>query len=1360
MFLQWSRVPARRSLHAIMLLVLLAGVSALAAPGPGGAKQPGSTTPTPYGGAESPDSSYRPYVPGEVIVKLVADSMSVDSINALYGTTVKDFFDRLNIYILSTGVAADVEALVADLRGLPGVVFAHPNYIVSPLQSVQGSIPFSDADRIGTYPDQTAALRLRLAAAHTYATGVGVKVGVIDGGVNFSHPELAGAVVSGWDFVDNDANAFDEPGGSNSGHGSFVAGVIHLAAPDAQIIAYRVADTAGKSNGDMVAEALIQAIDDGCRVINLSLVMASEHEVLRNALAYARGQDVMVIAAAGNGSVEAPTYPASDPNVLAVAAVDTLDRLAEFSRYGNHIDLCAPGERIYAPYTDTYAWWSGTSFAAPFVAGLASLKLSQSGGDLDWRSLHASLIATAENINAANPDYPGKLGAGLVNPLAAMADSVGVDTASVDPYSLVLSIPPGVNIQRCFNLYSTNPNSVFNATILGGNVTFTWSSADSVLGANTTMCFSISTVGLVEGIYSDTIQFDISGVSNSPIWVPIHLVVSDTAVVGYDASLMPAGYSFWLPEGWTQMLDACAYLTSTNAPAGYTVRLKDSTAATFIELVEPSGTTNDSVCIRLHPASLAPGLYCDTLVYSVDGVSYDLYQPVCLTIGDQPDSASVLPAYFYFAAQAGAPPQTGCAYLSTGQPEAYWLEVANGSNWLHLVDSAGMTNDSICFTVDNVSSFSPGLFVDTIFCHVNGVVNVPAIVVTLDLGDSSGTGHSASAVPNHFNYTTAPWSGGPAQAGTFVLSSTNAPASYAVRSAFGSSWLRIVDSIGITSDSIRFTVDGAGLAPGYYWDSLVCGVSGVDMPASVLVSLTILGDSSGTGSTATASPAWFTFVTGPQSGAPIQAGSFVLSSSNAPANFSAAKLFGSSWLQVVDSIGVTSDSVRFTIDATGLAYGIYSDSISCTVQGVAQPVLVPILLTVVAGEDTVFTDTAGTYPSSFFLTARLYTEAAQIACMVVWSSNAPAPFTASLRRGSAWLTLLQTSGMTNDSVCFSVTASGLSAGYYSDTIDCHVDGATNVPAIPVVLHVTEDSSGTGATASAAPAYISVAVPLGSENQMYRGFVLSSSNAPAMYSAYVLNGSAWVSIPDSSGLTNDSVRIVINPAAPFSGGTYSDSIVCIVSGVVHPVIVPVILTLTADSGGPATAEVNPSVVYYNSLIGGDNPVTRCALVTSSSTPATYTAWVADSSSSFTTLLGSTGVTGDSLCFSIDPSGLSIGVYVDTVHIGVAGVSGSLTLLVQLTVDMPKVADVGNYPNPFNPETQITFSLAAASRVRVSVYNTLGQQIAVILEDYLEAGSHAVSWRGRDDAGRPVASGVYLYRVDTGGESVTRKMLLLK
>jgi flagellar hook assembly protein FlgD len=104
---------------------------------------------------------------------------------------------------------------------------------------------------------------------------------------------------------------------------------------------------------------------------------------------------------------------------------------------------------------------------------------------------------------------------------------------------------------------------------------------------------------------------------------------------------------------------------------------------------------------------------------------------------------------------------------------------------------------------------------------------------------------------------------------------------------------------------------------------------------------------------------------------------------------------------------------------------------------------------------------------------------------------------------------------------------------------------------------------------------------------------------------------------------------------------------------------------------------------------------------------------------------------------------------------------MTSTEEIPVDMvPVTALQGNYPNPFNPETRISFSLGKESNVRVDVFNIKGQLVKNLLEERMVSGEHILLWDGTDDQGRVVGSGLYFYRLQTEDYSSTRKMMLLK
>lgn len=374
----------------------------------------------------------------EELVCRMEPGFDIEVINNAYGTTVKGFVQQTGCYLLGTQSGQDAESLAVMISESEGVQYCGANYYLDAPEPLQRSQPFLDAAGVGEYEAQLAATDLNLTTVHSITEGTDVKVAIIDCGVNLDHPEFvsgSGGVYSGWDFVDGDALANDEPGGVGSGHGTFVAGITRLVAPGCDIYAYRVLDTLGRGDGYAVTEALLRAIQDGCMVINLSLGMIGRHDALDDALKYAESQNVTVVTCVGNDATEIDIvfpFPGKKASSLTVAALDSLNIKADFSNYGYKVDICAPGTQIYSPFLDTaYAWWDGTSFAAPFVTGLAALIYSIDSLATE-EVVDYVIHETAINIDSLNPGMEGKLGSGLVNMVAAIEMVSGLPCGDID----------------------------------------------------------------------------------------------------------------------------------------------------------------------------------------------------------------------------------------------------------------------------------------------------------------------------------------------------------------------------------------------------------------------------------------------------------------------------------------------------------------------------------------------------------------------------------------------------------------------------------------------------------------------------------------------------------------------------------------------------------------------------------------------------------------------------------------------------------------------------------------------------------------------------------------------------------------
>ncbi|MCI4063144.1 type VII secretion-associated serine protease mycosin [Micromonospora sp. R77] len=274
---------------------------------------------------------------------------------------------------------------------------------------------------------------LRARTAWRTSTGRGVIVAVIDSGVDGSHPDLAGQVLPGIDLV--------APGGGEGpdpvGHGTTVAaliagrndddrGVVGLA-PDARILPVRVLDDENRYDDAMiVAKGVRWAVDNGAKVINLSLGGSGDSPALAAALDYAFARDVVVVACTGNlATSNSPKvwYPAREPGVIAVAGLErSSENLWSGSITGHETVLTAPATSLYgARPPDGYWRVQGTSFASPLVAATAALVRARYP-ELPAGEVVNRLLVTARDIGPTGRD--DRFGYGLVDPVAALTADV------------------------------------------------------------------------------------------------------------------------------------------------------------------------------------------------------------------------------------------------------------------------------------------------------------------------------------------------------------------------------------------------------------------------------------------------------------------------------------------------------------------------------------------------------------------------------------------------------------------------------------------------------------------------------------------------------------------------------------------------------------------------------------------------------------------------------------------------------------------------------------------------------------------------------------------------------------------------
>jgi serine protease len=343
-------------------------------------------------------------------------------------------FARQEVIYLATGEATHPRAtrrLLQRLQREALVEYAHPNY--------QFQAAFVPNDPL--YSQQWNLRAIRMPEAWEISQGEGVTVAVVDTGVT-RVPDLAQTeFVKGYDFVDDDEDPTDL-----NGHGTHVAGTLAQSTNNAlgvagvafkaKIMPVRVLDANGFGSLSDVVEGIRYAVDHGATVINLSLGSRASARLMEEAVAYAHSKGVTVVAAAGNENSSQVSYPARYPHVIAVSATGPDGTKAPYSNYGVGVDIAAPGgaktpehpeygilqQTINRrnPDESVFAYFQGTSMAAPHVAGVAALIQAQGIKDPD--KVEAILKMSAAPVPGDKQNF---YGAGLLDAARALARARG-----------------------------------------------------------------------------------------------------------------------------------------------------------------------------------------------------------------------------------------------------------------------------------------------------------------------------------------------------------------------------------------------------------------------------------------------------------------------------------------------------------------------------------------------------------------------------------------------------------------------------------------------------------------------------------------------------------------------------------------------------------------------------------------------------------------------------------------------------------------------------------------------------------------------------------------------------------------------
>ncbi len=577
------------------------------------------------------------YKPGELIIKYRegAVASASDKLHRRHGSQKISEFKMYRLEHLKVKAGQSVQEAITAFEADPDVSYAEPNYIVHKMV-----VPYD------TYWNNLWGMN-KINATNGWDNGIGspaVVIGTIDTGVDYNHPDLAANIWTGTDgshgynAITHTYNPLDD-----AGHGTHVAGTIGAAGNNGigvagvnwqvKIMACKFLDSTGSGSVAGAIECLNyfkKQKSAGVNIVatNNSWGGVNYSQALYDAINAQR--EILFVAAAGNNATDndiIASYPANYelPNIISVAATDSVDALASFSQYGRRtVDVAAPGVNIYSTLrNNSYGYYSGTSMATPHVTGLAGL-IKAADPDADWRIIKNLILSSGDNVlSLSTRTLTGK----RINVYNALTctDSRVMEAIR---YPAAFTVGSAATLSA-LSITCGNPAGPVTATISSGEVVTLnddgispdMASGDGLFTAAFTPSRSVESVVFLSPSGSETITY-----LPPPVSVTVASLPGATTGVIYSANLTATGgvspYSWSVSAGVFPAglsLSSSGVISGTPTTVGtygFIVKVTDSKAATAtktfsIAVVAPVAKL--AVVTSVLPAATRKVAYTQTL---------------------------------------------------------------------------------------------------------------------------------------------------------------------------------------------------------------------------------------------------------------------------------------------------------------------------------------------------------------------------------------------------------------------------------------------------------------------------------------------------------------------------------------------------------------------------------------------------------------------------------------------------------------------------------------------------------------------------------------------------------------------------
>jgi len=766
------------------------------------------------------------------------------------------------------------------------------------------------------------------------------------------------------------------------------------------------------------------------------------------------------------------------------------------------------------------------------------------------------------------------------------------------------------------------------------------------------------TTNLPAGTHTATIGVSAPGVPN-PVNIPVTLTVSNLPLLVSSAPRL----SFQFARNGQPPAPQTLGISATAAGLNFTAAAQTLSGGNWLSVTPTAGVAGQTgsaptnLTVTATPGNLAVGRYEGNILVAAAGASNNLVIPVTFDILDEL-RLTVTPISLTYDVQvgAGSPPDRTIT-VTTGVPVTFTTTVATqtGGNWLSISPTQGTTPANITVSV-NSAGLAPGTYSGTIAVNASGATNNPQTVgVTLRVSNDP----LLSAVPSAVTFTSQAGGNAPAPQTVIVSNPGNsASITTAVNTASGGSWLSAVPGAAGTPTTIVIRANPQGLAPGVYTGNVVVTGTGIaNSPFNIPVTFAVTALQNLRLSANNLIFAW-------QTGRAAPAAKTIAVSSTGNAlgfNVATTTTSGGNWLVAAPTSATTPANVSVTVNTTGLAPGQYTGAV--TIQGTDNstiPLSVPVQLTVSNGPLLVVPDG----PVSFSFSAGGALPPNQT--VFVGSTGDNFNFTVSplTSLGGSWLRVAPSTAATGTSITVGVDTLGLAEGTYTGILRFEGAGVANSPRmVPVTYTLSRTAELVVPTTP-----IAFTGLVGGSPPEAQTITVGSSGVPLDVNVTVqtLSGGNWLTVTPTQDLTPARLTVRANQQG-LEAGTYSGTITINSTQATNsPRILPVTFTVTRPLPNITTSR---DTIPFSFTIGGQTPPAQQLQITSSTADAIGITVAASTQSggNWLTALSNSANTPATVTVTVNPAGLTAGVYNGAITITSAGAANSpRTVAVTLTV----------------------------------------------------------------------------------------------